>query len=161
MQDFKTRFNYLTFSLIFIGFVVFVILGFVVIIYGSTILDILSAKEKNKIAMYIGLSMVPLGIAWMVFFLGQILKNYRFILTFTKDKIFITDAIFRTIYELPISEITYYKEATYLGDILLKATTISLKDGRQLRALNILTINFDKLNSELKRREIKKLSFYR
>ncbi len=92
MTDFKTRYNYFTFSLILIGFLVFLALAIILIFYGSVLFNIISVKEKHKIAMYIGLSMVPIGILWMIFFWGRILKKYRLILTFKRSSITLTDA---------------------------------------------------------------------
>ncbi|HLK30770.1 MAG TPA: hypothetical protein VKT28_19490 [Puia sp.] len=157
MQDFKTRFNYLTFSLMFIGFVVFIALGLVIIIYGRTILDILSAKEKNKIAMYIGLSMVPLGISWMIFFWGRILKNYRSIITLSQNSIIQKDAIFFTVKEYSLNDIEGYSDSIYLGDILMKTIVINLKDGSSIKILNYLTHNFENLKLTLKLLKIKRL----
>lgn len=157
MQDFKTRFNYFAFSIILIGFIASLVLLSIGVVYGSSIFHILAAKEKNKVAMYIGLSMVPLGVLWMTFFLGRILKKYRFILVFKQDSIILKDAIFLTSKEFLISDIDGYVDTIYFGDLLMRCTIIFLKDGRSIRVLNFLTSNFDHLKLALKGHRIKKL----
>lgn len=157
MTDFRTRFNYFIFSLIIIGFLIFLSLAFIIIIYGSTLYHLISAHEKNKTAMNIGLSMVPIGILWMLFFWGRILKNYRTILTFRQNSIAQTDAIFLTTKEFPISDIDGYIDTSYLGDVLMKCIVIYLKDGSSIRVLNYLTLNFDNLKSTLKSHSIKRI----
>lgn len=157
MTDFRTRFNYFTFCLLIVGFLIFLTLAFILIIYGSTIFDIISAKEKNKMAMFIGLTMVPIGILWMLFFLGRIIKNYRTILTFRQNSLFQTDVIFRKTKEFPISDIEGYIDTSYLGDVSTKQLIIYLKDGSSIKLLKYLTLNFDNLILTLKSHKIKRI----
>ena len=158
MTDFKTRYNYFVFSLMLIGFLVFLLLAFILIIFGSTIFDIITAKEKNKIAMYVGLSMVPIGILYMILFWGHILKRYRSILTFKQNSLTQTDAIFSITKEYPLSDIEGYNDTSYLGDVLMKCIVIHLKNGTSIRILNYLTLNFDKLILTLKSHKIKRIA---
>ncbi len=102
--------------------------------------------------------MVPIGIVYMVFFLGRILKNYRSVLTFKQSSITLTDAIFRTTKEYPLSDIEGYIDPTYLGDILMKTIVIYLKDGSSIRVLNYLTRNFGNLKPTLKLYRIKRIA---
>ena len=158
MQDFKTRFNYFIFSLIFLGFLIFLALGFILTIYGNSFYHLISAHEKNKTAMNIGLSMVPLGILWMLFFWGRILKNYRTILTLKQNSFILTDAIFLKTSEFPYSEIENYDGGIYLGDMTMKSIKVHLKSRKSVTILNSLTLNFNDLILELKKRKLRRLS---
>ncbi len=155
MRDFKTRFNYFIFSLIFLGFFIFLTLAFILIIYGTTFYHLISAHEKNRMAMNIGLSMVPIGILWLLFFWGRIMKNYRTILTLKQNSFILTDAIFLKTVEFPYSEMKNYDSGIYLGDITMKSIKINLKGRKSITILNSLTLNFGDLILELKKRKIK------
>lgn len=157
MKAFKTRYNYLVFCLILLGFILFACIAITLLFYGKTLFTIISENEKHKVAIYIGLSMVPIGVIWTLFFWGKILINYRYILTFTEDKLIKEDAIFSTttIYEL--TEIEGYYEFYYLGEKLMKSVAFQLKDGSQIKIVNYLTKNFNNLSGILRARNIKKI----
>ena len=107
--------------------------------------------------MYIGLSMVPIGVFYMIFFWGNILKNYRSIITFKQNSLTQTDAIFSITKEYQFSEIEGYNDTSYWGAVLMKCIVIHLKDGTSIRILTYLTLNFDKLVLTLKSHKIKRI----
>jgi hypothetical protein len=78
-------------------------------------------------------------------------------LTLKQNSFILTDAIFLKTSEFPYSEIENYEGGIYLGDMTMKSIKVNLKSSKSVTILNSLTLNFNDLILELKKRKLRKL----
>jgi len=154
MQTFKTRFNYFYFFLIFLGFLFFIGIAFFYFFYGF---PLIISGEKNKVPMYIGLTAASVGIIYMIYYCGALLKSYRNILTVQEDKVIVKDAIFGTISEIEIWYIEGYRIKNYIFTENLICLEMWLKNGEKVQAMNYMLANFKGLAVALNQIGIKQI----
>lgn len=150
-----TKFNYFTYLLCCIVLVLFLAVAFSLPKY----IPIIMEKEQNRVPMYIGVSLIVIGVMYGLIVLFDLLIRYRYSIKIKAGALFIKDAIFFKQEEIYPDFIKGYYLDTYVYNWTFETLIIETYNGQRFRIINLFSLNYDKFKKILAANRIKKLGY--
>ncbi|NTS42890.1 hypothetical protein HRG84_18525 [Flavisolibacter sp. BT320] len=142
----KGKFNYLTYILMFVVFVLFLTGVYLIAKFAFIIFD----SNKNKTAVLIGLTFAFLGTIYGIIVLLDLLINYRYKIKQTEGGLLISDMLFLRHKHIQLDQIKTAQEDEYVYNIFLKAIVVTLTTGKKFKMLNFFICNYSSTKPILK-----------